>query len=147
MASFIGKISIAPAWLLELAVAKTKSPGTGTEATRSAERPPEPTLPRIDLRVRYATERLLSGIVAPAIQGRGGSRACLMAAIEIIRGYCVTTGDGERNRAFDVLWSLYNPICVPPWTRAEADQNDLLHKISDAELKSEIPWRWLLDYR
>ena len=145
MASFIGKMSIAPAWLLDRAAAKTKSPGS--EPTKGSERPPEPTLPRIDLRVRYATERLLSGIVAPAIQGRGGARACLMAAIEIVRGCCVTTGDGRGNRAFDVLWNTYNPVCAPPWTMSEADQNDLLHKISDAELKSGMSWRWRLDYR
>jgi hypothetical protein len=103
----------------------------------SAERPPEHELERdghpLHKRVNRAKLDLLEA--EPAIQGRNGSTACLRAACLLIRGYCL-----PPDAAFEHLWHVYNPMCVPAWS-----ENELMHKIESAEYNvsdEAYPWRF-----
>ena len=104
----------------------------------SAERPPEEELERdgypLTRRLHVARETLIRD-AEPAIQGQNGSRACLMAATLLIRGYCL-----PPDAAFELLWHVYNPICIPAWS-----ENELMHKLEDAEYQVSLetfPWRY-----
>lgn len=115
-----------PEWFFKLA--------TSTKARQSVaengERPAEEDLPEVKERLRLA--KIALDREPPAISGYGGSRACLRAAILLIRGYCLTP-----EQAFDLLWAAYNPRCVPPWS-----PDELMHKIASAEQDVDIPWRY-----
>lgn len=69
-----------------------------------------------------------------AIQGQGGSVACLKAALAMIKGFGLSKG-----ATFDLLANEYNHRCVPPWSEAE-----LLHKINSAAESTELPEGYLL---
>lgn len=60
--------------------------------------------------------------MAPAIQGRNGSRATFVAACTLIRRYGLDT-----ETALDLLVQEYNPRCAPPWSLRE-----LRHKVESA---------------
>jgi putative DNA primase/helicase len=72
----------------------------------------------------------------PAVEGENGSRACLKAAITVVRGYLVPT---EGGIACDLLQDAYNPRCNPPWAEYE-----LVHKINSASVGVDIPWGYRL---
>jgi len=104
----------------------------------SAERPEEAVLERdghpLTKRIRLAKVALLKE-ADPAIQGRNGSTSCLRATCLLIRGYCLTP-----DAAFELLWHVYNPMCIPSWS-----ENELMHKIESAEYNvsdASYPWRY-----
>lgn len=78
----------------------------------------------------------------PAIQGAGGHSALLRAARVLVSGFAMTASDAAR-----ILWTRYNPRCVPPWDPTQPAQvKDFNRKISEAErLPSNHPRGWLLD--
>jgi hypothetical protein len=52
-----------------------------------------------------------------------------------VRGCCLPPED-----AYDLLWKLYNPLCIPPWSEQE-----LMHKIESAELQVEdVSWGYMI---
>lgn len=119
-----------PNWLYQLAVSVQVRQ---REFSSNGARPTEDTLPPLPKRLARARSALVE--MPPAIQGNDGSTTCLRAAIMLIRGFCLPT-----EVAFDLLWDVYNPVCVPPWNETE-----LLHKIESAEFNVDIPWRYRLD--
>lgn len=72
----------------------------------------------------------------PAIERQNGSRACLRAAIIVVRGYLVPV---EGGHACDLLMRAYNPRCRPPW-----DEYEMIHKINSAAVGVDIPWGYRL---
>jgi len=126
------RVCVMPDWLFKLAT----SPKARQEVISThGSRPPEDKLPPLSERAQKAREELVSGRVAPAIQGQNGSRACLHAAIVLIRGCCL-----PPEVAYDLLWKLYNPLCLPPWSEQE-----LMHKIESAELSVEdVSWGYMI---
>jgi hypothetical protein len=120
-----------PDWLFKLAT----SPKARQEAISThGSRPSEDKLPPLDERIQKAQTELISGRVAPAIQGQNGSRACLHAAILLVRGYCL-----PPEAAYDLLWHVYNPLCLPPWSEQE-----LMHKVESAELHvDDVSWGYM----
>lgn len=62
-----------------------------------------------------ARARLWLARVEPAIQGQNGSAALTYAAVGLVRGFCLDEGT-----ALYLLWSEYNPRCLPPWSLQEA---------------------------
>jgi hypothetical protein len=120
-------VAAVPDWLFRLAT----SPRARQEVISThGSRPAEELLPPLAERIEKARAALLSSKVEPAIQGQNGSRACLHAAILLIRGYCL-----PPPTVYDLLWQLYNPICLPPWSEQE-----LMHKIESAELHVDVAW-------
>ena len=117
-----------PNWLFHLA---TQSSGPA-RSTSAGDRPDPEELPPTEKRRFYATQYLSK--MSPAIQGQNGSGACLKAAIALIRGFCL-----DPNDAFNLLWTDYNPRCIPPWSEGE-----LMHKIEAAEHGVDVPWKYLL---
>jgi hypothetical protein len=132
--NFAVPVAPLPPWLLTIIVSNrarqmTKGP--------SAERPTEAQLRAdgwpLDRRLQMARSALSDA--EPAISGRGGHKACLKAAILLVRGFCLSSDD-----AFDLLWHVYNPMCIPPWS-----VNELMHKIESAEFavsNDSYPWRF-----
>lgn len=125
-----------PDWMFKLALSKREVP---KELASSGERPTEASLAALgwplERRMKLAREALAKA--EPAVQGQNGSLACYRAAIIATRGYCIPV-EGH-NHVFDLMWEVYNPICMPSWS-----QDELIHKIHDAERLSIAPWgfRW-----
>lgn len=91
----------------------------------------------LEQRVAMARAALLQ--IPPAIQGDNGSKACLHAAITVVRGFLVPVDEGH---AYDLLEQTYNPRCWPPWNESE-----LIHKLNTASLVVDVPWGYrLLSY-
>ncbi len=59
----------------------------------------------------------------PAIDGQGGSKTTMSVARSILWGFDLTV-----DRAFDLLWSHYNPRCQGPWS-----EKDLRRKCEQVE--------------
>lgn len=124
-----------PAWLIKIAVSQK---ARQIAITPNAGRPSEEALeadgwPRWR-RALVARETLIRE-ADPAISGRNGHGSCLKTTVLLIRGYCLYSDE-----AFDLLWNVYNPICVPPWSHEE-----LMHKIESAEYAvsdESYPWRF-----
>lgn len=64
-----------------------------------------------------------------AVQGEGGSAALWAVAIELVR-----TLELPLEAALELLETIYNPRCEPPW-----DTELLLHKLHDARDSSDRP--------
>ena len=72
----------------------------------------------------------------PAVSGEEGHKACFFAARVAAWGF-----DLGAETAFEVLWSEYNPRCLPPWSERE-----LWHKVRDADVRPcRLPRGWLLE--
>ena len=124
-----------PKWLFDLALSKREQQRVFSP---SGARPTEEELEKAGwpLKKRIAAAKLALPEAPAAIQGQNGSRDCLRAAFLLVRGYCI-----PPNEAFDMLWSDYNPRCVPMW-----DHDELFHKVTDAEITlTNVPWRYKLD--
>jgi hypothetical protein len=124
-----------PNWLIALATSQKAR----QVISENAARPTEEELQRdgYPLARRYALAREKLIHAEPAIQGRNGSGACLRATCLLIRGYCL-----PPEHAFELLWHVYNLICVPPWSESE-----LMHKIESAEYAisdASYPWRFMI---
>jgi len=126
-----------PEWMFKVALSHRE---VSREVSSSGERPTEERLLGLGwpLERRLAAARLALAAAEPAIQGQNGSAACYKAAIIAARGYCIPV-EGH-NHVFDLMWDVYNPRCVPVW-----NQDELIHKIHDAEKVSIAPWGFRLD--
>jgi hypothetical protein len=124
-----------PKWLFDLALSRREQQRIFSEhGTRPSE--DELIASGWPLAKRLPAAKNALRDAAPAVQGSNGSRDCLRAAFLLIRGYCI-----PPEAAFDLLWSDYNPRCVPPWSDTE-----IMHKIDDAEnAVNNVPWRYRLD--
>ncbi|MCX5748423.1 MAG: hypothetical protein NT062_38710, partial [Proteobacteria bacterium] len=69
-----------------------------------------------------------------AIQGQNGSGVTMGLAASLVRGLVLKMEDALR-----LLDEVYSPRCMPPWP-----YDQLVHKIEDAEYKSDKPWGYLL---
>lgn len=124
-----------PKWLFDLALSKREQQRVFSP---SGARPAEEELEKAGwpLKKRIAAAKLALPMAPPAIQGQNGSRDCLRAAFLLVRGFCI-----PPTEAFDMLWSDYNPRCVPMW-----DHDELFHKVTDAEITlTNVPWKYKLD--
>jgi hypothetical protein len=128
-----------PSWLIKLA---TSQKARQIAIAPSAGRPTEAELEVDGLplmhRVQLARQALLKA--EPAISGRNGHGACLKATVLLIRGYCLPS-----EATFDLLWSVYNAMCIPAWS-----PDELMHKIESAEYSvsdESYPWRFMIPKR
>ncbi len=95
-------------------------------------RKPEPVAVSFVPRVRSSNEddaieqasRHLAGLSA-AIEGQGGDLATWYAARDL-RGFELT-----ETEAFELMWTEYNPRCVPPWR-----ESDLRRKVKEVFAKA-----------
>lgn len=126
-----------PDWMFKVALSKRE---VSKEVSSSGERPPEERLDALgwplERRMKAASDALR--LAEPAIQGQNGSAACYKAAIIATRGFCVPVE--PYNHVFDLMWKIYNPVCQPSW-----NQDELIHKIVDAEKVSVAPWGFKID--
>jgi hypothetical protein len=75
----------------------------------------------------------------PAVQGQAGHDKLLWAARAMVVGF-----DLDDGTALGLLWSDFNPRCVPPWT--DAERHDFERKVSEARrTPGSKPRGWLLD--
>jgi hypothetical protein len=127
-----------PEWMFKLALSKRE---VSHEVLSSGERPKEEDLARVGwpLERRMAAARVELAKAEPAIQGQNGSAACYRAAILVTRGFCIPV-EGH-NHVHDLMWEVYNPLCVPSWP-----EDELTHKIHDAEKVSYAPWGFRLNF-
>ena len=69
------------------------------------------------------------------VQGQKGSDATYAAACAMVHGFGLSTGE-----AFQLLWDIHNPLCVPPW-----DEYEMRKKCADAKNKAHRePFEYLL---
>ena len=125
-------VAAMPPWVFKIATSQKAR----HQVVAGTERPDEATLERdgypLSKRRVLARAKLINE-AEPAIQGQNGSKACLHAACLLIRGYCL-----PPEEAFDMLWQVYNPICVPSWS-----EDELMHKIESAEYNvSDESYAW-----
>jgi putative DNA primase/helicase len=121
-----------PEWLYWLIADRYKA-ARARMAIASAGRPPEHELPSMVER----TDRAI-GICkahALAIQGDNGSGTLMSLCAKLVRGLCLPI-----DVAFEVLIEHYNDTCEPPWS-----EDELMHKLEDAEVVSVMPWRYVID--
>lgn len=72
---------------------------------------------------------------APAIQGSDGSTTTLLAAMRLVKGFCLT-----EEEAYSLLATEYNPRCKPPWS-----ERDLRRKVRQAIERGQMREGALLD--
>lgn len=124
-----------PTWLIKLATSQKARQVVAENAARPTEEELEQGGYPLTKRLVLAREKLI--LAEPAIQGQNGSGSCLKAACLLIRGFCI-----PPEQAFELLWHVYNPICVPAWS-----ENELMHKIESAEYAvsdASYPWRFMI---
>lgn len=123
-----------PEWLGKLSrSAKTRQVTFSSSGTRPDENLIATVWP-LEQRLKLAREAVLR--VEPAVEGQNGSRACLKAAITVVRGYLVPPEGGV---AVDLLMQVYNPRCSPPWQEWE-----IVHKVNSATMNVDVPWGYRL---
>ncbi len=72
----------------------------------------------------------------PAVSGQSGHDQTFAVARAVVYGF-----DLGPEQGFTLLWTHYNPHCLPPWTEAE-----LRHKCRDADAQAfDKPRGWLLN--
>ncbi len=124
-----------PAWLIKLATSqKARQTSIDPNAGRPTEADMEADGWPLAKRTVYARDALIRK-APPVISGQNGHGSCLRATVLLIRGWCLYS-DG----AFDLLWQVYNQVCIPPWS-----PDELMHKIESAEYAvsdSSYPWRF-----
>lgn len=101
-------------------------------AIKAERRRPEPQAqPRMQLVTGvYERARKYLAKCEPAISGSGGHTTTFAVAVKIVVGFGLGAADG-----FDLLWSDYNPRCVPPWSA-----HDLRRKCDEAADKGDMAW-------
>jgi hypothetical protein len=114
VAARLGELAPLPSWLLALLRPAPALP-------RIASRPPTYAKQndREDLAVRAAA---YLDAMPPSIAGQRGHDALWAAAVAMVRGFDLDEGD-----ALDLLEHVFNPRCLPPWSRRE-----LQHKVRSA---------------
>ena len=90
---------------------------------------PAPVIEEVDdpRRVERATRYLQT--CEPAVEGQGGHARLWAAALHVRRGLALS-----RAMTIELLETIYNPRCSPPWSRRELE-----HKVDDAGDKAEVP--------
>jgi len=133
-----------------------ENPPTTTELAQWPEQyRPEPEKPPLDLppRPRTAPTSPLGAVgvrarasaylakCEPAIQGHSGHTALLKAARALVEGFDLTQAE-----ALDMLWSEYNPRCVPPWNPDKpSERRDFERKVTEALKTPKAPAGHLVD--
>jgi len=70
------------------------------------------------------------------ISGQGGHSSTYAAATAMVHGFGL-----DPDKAFDLLWTYHNPLCVPAWS-----EHELRHKVNDAANKPhDHAYGWLRD--
>jgi hypothetical protein len=120
-------------WLLERAIALSapqKSPPSA-EPIRDAR-------PRWTDDVRARADRAISYVskMPVAVEGSGGSDACLAVALVLVRGFDLPRSISK------VILADYSRRCSPPWSDRELD-----HKLDSAERASKVGRGYLLEAR
>ena len=76
----------------------------------------------------------------PATQGQAGHDALLWAARALVVGF-----DLDEGTAIQLLWSVYNPMCNPPWN-PEKESKDFERKVREVrKTPGTKPSGWLLE--
>lgn len=65
-----------------------------------------------------------------AVEGAGGHNTLYWVAQVLVNGFRLSDSDAE-----ELMWSEFNPRCVPPWPRNPSTEKEFRHKISDAHAK------------
>ncbi len=81
-------------------------------------------MPRTDDRIERAAKYLET--VEPAISFSGGHNATFRAACKLVQGFDLSVDD-----AYNLMATIYNPKCVPPWS-----DKDLRRKCEQADKES-----------
>ena len=128
-----------PEYLLPAARTAPEPQVKGEWNCDSAKSPSTPSITgndRRDRAIAYLRE------CEPAVQGGGGHAKLLWAATALVHGFELS--DSE---AYDLLATVYNPLCDPPWNLSDpADEKDFRRKIGQARTKPPSKARgWLLD--
>ena len=108
-----------------------------SSAHRSAHRS-APHDPRANRPSPFERARIYLALMPPAIQGQGGSKALVKAAVALVRGFNLS--DAE---ALDLLWTDFNPRCQPPWNRRDKDGPE--HTVKNARQKGRMAFGALLE--
>ena len=94
-----------------------------------------PQTPTVDHAELLARASGYLGAMPAAISGQGGHNATYAAATALVHGFCLAEAE-----AFELLRTLYNPRCEPPWSERE-----LAHKVQDAVNKPHMRQKgWLI---
>lgn len=117
----------APAWLLEWPGLRGRTRAEGGEGNENSPQPVDVGTPEGLARVRAGA--LASATWAPSIAGAGGSGALWGLALELVRKLCLPLPS-----CAELLTTVYNPRCVPPWSEEE-----IWHKLIGARDDSELP--------
>ena len=121
-----------PPWLFWLIADKHKAAKARMQIA-GAGRPPENELPSMQERIDRGVG--LCKAHRPAIQGENGSATLMSLCAALVRGLCL-----PMDTAVKLLTEHYNEVCEPEWSDEE-----LLHKVADAETVSVKEWRFLID--
>jgi len=135
-----GKVSPGPQEWTDL-VAPVKRPIAPWEAASEAPTHAPMPMRNIETPVIHRAQQYLAEC-DPAVQGNGGHSALLWAARSLVVGF-----DLPDSVALDLLWSEFNPRCVPSWDASNAaDLRDFERKVSEARrTPGAKPSGWLLD--
>lgn len=117
---FDAEIAMAPQWMIDLAQDEyDKAQNSSAESDEIAERGPS-------AKGALRRAKMLLERCAPAIEGKGGHTALFLAA-----QLCVRTCGLTDAESMELLKTVYNPRCVPPWEGKELEK-EFAHKIKDA---------------
>jgi hypothetical protein len=84
--------------------------------------PPKPLVNGEDGLSPYHRSQLYLAKCEPAVSGQGGHAQTFKLACKLVKGFGLS-----EEQAFELLWSYFNPRCLPPWTEKELRQ-----KVADA---------------
>jgi predicted P-loop ATPase len=115
-----GELADAPDWLLQLVVKKPAPP----KLVVTEHYVVDPTSPKGVQAIAWTKAYLARA--EPAIEGQGGSDRLFAACCHLM--YSALPLDVLRQ----LIEEVYNPRCVPPWSRKEID-----HKLTDADRRFE----------
>lgn len=101
---------------------------------------PSPSIQQDESHVIERARAYLS-VVEPAVQGMGGHNSLLKAAAKLVTGFGLSDAT-----ALQLLWSDFNPRCVPPWNQQNPkDVKDFERKVSEARKNPRIEENSLRD--
>ena len=88
----------------------------------------------LDIDRNIALARAKVQELPPSVSGEGGHGAAWLAAVTVVRGFCL-----PEDEAFTVFNEEFNSRCEPPWNHRE-----IRHKLAQAASRSNKPWGYLL---
>lgn len=107
------------------------------ELSPPAPRPATPPTKRFTKHTADAERRAAAYVARcpPAVSGEGGHNQTFLVARSIVYGFAL-----GAERGFELLWTVWNPLCKPPWSESE-----LRRKCEQAEtVEFTKPRGWLL---